>query len=177
MRRVTRHVSTMRKMKEWGLNVRRKNLIIGDSNLCRFPAFREQHLQIDCYPGANFRHAGAIISKATCTTQPEKIILAFGLNHRSQRLPPTSVKQLQAALRATKLRFPDARVMVPIINFSPSLPQQERFALQALNRYIFENCESIETIQRDKFSTGPDNVHWSKETARAILSHWCEALN
>ncbi|KAG7489039.1 hypothetical protein JOB18_003399 [Solea senegalensis] len=150
----------MRKKKEWGLNVRRKNLIIGDSNLCRFPAFREQHLQIDCYPGANFRHAGAIISKATCTTQPEKIILAFGFNHLT-----------------TKLRFPDARVMVPIINFSPSLPQQERFALQALNRYIFENCYSIETIQRDKFSTGPDNVRWSKETASAILSHWCEALN
>ncbi|KAG7456456.1 hypothetical protein JOB18_049457, partial [Solea senegalensis] len=142
-RRVTRHITTTRKMKDWSLSVRKKFLILGDSNLSRFPPFNEQNLQVDSFPGGNFRHAGAILSTATCITPPERIILAFGINHRSQKTHSTSVKQLQAALRAAKLRFPNARVMIPTISYSPALPQLERFRLQGLNRFIVEQCDSI----------------------------------
>ncbi|KAG7455650.1 hypothetical protein JOB18_025238, partial [Solea senegalensis] len=155
-RRATRHISTLRKMKDWHVTVRNKILIVGDSNVCRFPPFLDQHLQVDSYPGANFRHAAALLSRAIAITPPEMIVLAFGLNHRSQRAHQTSVKQLQAALRAAKLRFPHARVLVPAINFSPALPQQEKFSLLALNRHIQEHCDFIPPLPREKFSTETD---------------------
>ncbi|KAG7460444.1 hypothetical protein JOB18_016738 [Solea senegalensis] len=176
-RRATRHISTLRKMKDWHVTVRNKILIMGDSNVCRFPPFLDQHLQVDSYPGANFRHAAALLSRAIAITPPEIIVLAFGLNRRSQRAHQTSVKQLQAALRAAKLRFPHARVLVPAINFSPALPQQEKFSLLALNRHIQEHCDFIPPLPREKFSTEADQVHWSRETAAAMLDHWCEHLN
>ncbi|KAG7490778.1 hypothetical protein JOB18_042220 [Solea senegalensis] len=176
-RKATRHISTLRKMKDWHITVRKKVLIVGDSNVCRFPPFLDQRLQVDSYPGANFRHAAALMSKAIAITPPELIVLAFGVNHRSQRAHSTSVKQLQAALRATKLRFPLARVLVPAINFSPALPQHENFSLLALNRHIQEHCDSIPPLPREKFSTESDQIHWSRETAAAMFDHWCGHLN
>ncbi|KAG7520839.1 hypothetical protein JOB18_036920 [Solea senegalensis] len=176
-RKATRHISTLRKMKDWHITVRKKVLIVGDSNVCRFPPFLDQRLQVDSYPGANFRHAAALMSKAITITPPELIVLAFGVNHRSQRAHSTSVKQLQAALRATKLRFPLARVLVPAINFSPALPQHEKFSLLALNRHIQEHCDSIPPLPREKFSTESDQIHWSRETAAAMFDHWCGHLN
>ncbi|XP_055017975.1 kinesin heavy chain-like [Boleophthalmus pectinirostris] len=71
-------------MVDWALTVKRF-LIIGDSNLSRILSHDVEDLQIDSFPGANFRHAQAILDKCIAFTKVEKLVLAFGLNCRGQK--------------------------------------------------------------------------------------------
>ena len=176
-RRPTKHLNTVKKIQDWGLSVGKKWLIMGDSNLARLPPFTIHDLQIDSYPGATFRHAEAIIKKATSSTVVEKVILAFGLNNRSNKVKQTSVKQLQAAVRAAKLKFPRAAIWIPVINYSHFLPHHEQQQLIHLNDYIRQNLKHIPKLPNVSFWTESDNVHWTKSTAGHMLQHWCEQVN
>ncbi|KAK2879316.1 hypothetical protein Q8A73_006229, partial [Channa argus] len=69
----TRHINTDRKLVDWSLRVMKKWIIVGDSNLSRIPMHPISDLQIDSYPGANFRHAEAILAKATSQVMVEKV--------------------------------------------------------------------------------------------------------
>ena len=175
--RVTRHPNTERKMIDWGLTVTKKWLIVGDSNLSRFPAFSVPDLQIESYPGANFRHAQALMKKATSHVAVEKLVLSFGLNSRGQKAKETAVKQLQAALKAAKDKFPHAQIWIPEINFSSRLCRDEQATLKLLNNHILKNMPYLPALDYNHFQTEVDNVHWTKETARAMLKHWYECLN
>lgn len=173
-RRPTRHINTGRKMVDWSLCVSKKWLIIGDSNVSKFPPFTVPDLQIDSFPGATFRHAEAIIAKATLSTTVEKVIMSFGINNRSQQIGNTTIKQMQGALRTAKSRFPLAEIWVPEINFSGALPLKEQKQLILLNAHIIKNIKHIPALPRADFMTDPDNVHWTKDTAADILKHWCK---
>ena len=70
------------------------------------PPVKEADLQIEAFPGATFRHAEAIKAKTTLSTKVCKIILAFGLNNRTQKVEETTIKQLQKATKMAKLAFP-----------------------------------------------------------------------
>ncbi len=56
-----RHINTDRKQMDWSLNLKKKYIIIGDSNVSRIPAFNIPDLQIDSFPGAKFQHAGNLV--------------------------------------------------------------------------------------------------------------------
>ena len=174
---VTRHMSTDRKLMDWELTVSKKWLILGDSNLSRIPPFSNPDLQIESYPGANFRHAQAIIAKATCKTVVEKVILAFGLNCRGQKAKNTSVKQMQSALRSAKLQFPFSEIWIPLINFSTALPGSELSCLRTLNEHIHKNMPYLSKLEDKLFFTEKDHIHWTKATAEAMLVHWSTILN
>ena len=176
-RRPTRHLNTLRKLKDWSLCVRKKFLIIGDSNVARFPPFQNQDLQVDSYPGATFRHAEALLLKAVSQTEVETIILSFGINSRGQKTRATTVRQLQGAVRAAKNRFPGATVLVPVINFTMSLPQREKLNLHILNSYIAKNCNYISHLPSREFGTEPDRIHWTHQTAARMLDHWLSQVN
>lgn len=175
--RPTRHICTMRKMADWWLTVSRRWLIIGDSNLSRIPSFKNSNLQIDSFPGATFRHGEQIISKATVSTPVNRLILSFGINHRSQATLITPIKELQGILRAARSKFPSADIWVPEINFSPNLPLQEKQQLASLNQHIVKNVNYLPALLPEEFNTMPDNVHWTSETAVTMLQHWCQCLN
>lgn len=175
--RVRRHVKTGRKMVEWGLSVSKKWLILGDSNLSRIPGFSIPDLQIESYPGANFRHAQAIMEKAIIHTQVEKVVLSFGLNCRGQKAKETSIRQMQAALRTAKKQFPYSELWIPVINFSTSLPRKEQLTLGQLNTHIRKYVPYIPQLNEDQFHTEQDNVHWTTETAKSMLLHWAAWLN
>ena len=175
--KTTRHINTTRKIVDWGLFVKKKYLIIGDSNLDRFPPFQIQDLQVDSYPGATFNHAEAILKKAVCTAQVDTVILSFGLNNRKQNTRATTVKQLQAAVRTARSRFPGATILIPVINFSSNLPTKDRENLEILNHYIVKNCNFIPELPDDVFETEVDNIHWTRPTAAKILDHWVKQLN
>lgn len=176
--RPVRHLSTTKKMVEWGLTVRKKWVILGDSNLARIPEYQIENLQIDSYPGGTFRHAEAILSKAHVTTEVEKIILAFGINHKAQKAKETSIKQLQHAVKRAQEQFPRARVWIPVINFSRTLKREEQGALEALNRYIRgKNINCISPLPNAQFSVTADRIHWTTATAKAMLDHWANELN
>ncbi|CAJ1082727.1 hypothetical protein D5F01_LYC25055 [Xyrichtys novacula] len=172
-----RHINTDKKMTDWSLTVTKKWLFIGDSNLARMPMHSIPDLQIDSYPGANFRHAQGILSNATSEVTVEKVLLSFGLNARAQKVKETSIKQLQAAVRLAKNKFPYAEIWIPKINYSSFLPTQEKLNLQLLNAYIFRNMPYIESLERDKFLTEVDHIHWTRTTAKSMFDHWVSHLN
>lgn len=175
--RVTRHINTDRKMIDWDLAVEKKWLIIGDSNLARFPTYTISDLQIESYPGANFRHAQALMVKSTSNVVVEKIVLSFGINCREQRAKETSVKQMQAAVKAAKKHFPSAEIWIPVINYSPHLPSGERTSLHMLNAHILKNMPFIPALRSTEFHTEKDRIHWTRDTAKRILDHWVSFLN
>ena len=84
--RPTRHPSTGKKCREWRLQPREPLLIIGDSNVLRFAEYSVPGLQIDGYPGACFRHASGVLAKTTINTQVRKLVLAFGINERGNKI-------------------------------------------------------------------------------------------
>ena len=176
---VTRHMSTTNKMVDWYLEVYRKWLILGDSNLSKCPRFSLPHLQIDSFPGATFRHAESFIKRAR--TQPglevEKVILSFGINSRGNKPKETTIKNLQAAVRAVKNTFPYAQYWIALINFSPHLDQVEQQNLLTLNGHIRKNMSFIPPLPDHLFITESDHVHWTPETAKTMLNHWIDVLN
>lgn len=171
-----RHINTPRKMMEWKLTVRKKWLIVGDSNLSRIPPFKIPDLQIESYPGATFRHMEAVISKITASTEVEHVILALGINSRLQNAKDTAIKQMQGALRAAKEKFPLAQIWVPELNFSGMLPTREQTQLTILNSHITANLRHIPALARYEFHTESDNIHWTLDTARRMLQHWLQHL-
>lgn len=173
----TKHIHTDRKMVEWNITVTKKWLFIGDSNLARLPHHDIEDLQIDSYPGANFRHMASIFSDAITPVTVEKVLISCGLNCRGQKIKETAVKQLQTAIRMAKRRFPYAEIWVPIINYSTNLPNSEQRDMIQLNTHIFKNLPHVIQLTEDMFHTERDNVHWTKETAQAMLDHWVSELN
>ncbi|KAM3620333.1 uncharacterized protein V6R79_021697 [Siganus canaliculatus] len=176
-RRPTRHLNTSKKLKEWSLCIRKKVLILGDSNLSKVPPFNVPDLQVDSYPGATFHHAEALLRKAICTADPETIVLSLGLNNRRQKTRETTIKQLQATMRVAKHRFPDCSIRVPLINFSSALPQQERLNLQILNNHIMKHYDYIPQLPNRDFHTEPDRTHWTHHTASKMFTHWLNQVN
>ena len=175
--RAKKHVNSERKLIDWDLTVQKKWLIIGDSNLSRIPGYDIPDLQIDSYPGANFRHAEALIRKATSRVTVERVVLSFGLNHRNQKARETSIRQLQGAVWPARRKFPYADIWVPIMNFSPALSKIEKQTLITLNDHIEKNMPGLSALEDGDFHTEKDNVHWTKRTARAMLQHWATLLN
>lgn len=174
---VKRHIHTERKMIDWGLSVRKKWVFLGDSNLARFPAHVLPDLQIDSFPGANFRHAQALVRKATIHSNVEKVVLAFGLNNRNQGAKETAIKQMLGAVRAAKNRFPYSEIWIPLINFSSGLSGEEIQTLKTMNAYISRNLPFIPKLSENDFMTERDDIHWTRTTARAMFRHWVSFLN
>ncbi|ONI45081.1 hypothetical protein AN641_04890 [Candidatus Epulonipiscioides gigas] len=175
--KVKRHINTDKKMLEWGLSVGKKWLIIGDSNISRIGTHSIPDLQIESYPGANFRHASSIIAKATSHLTVEKVVLSFGLNCRGQKARETSIRQMQAAIRTAKKKFPYSELWIPVINYSTLLTAAEQITLQTINAHITRNLPFIPMLPHTEFKTEKDHLHWTKETARAMLNHWISYLN
>lgn len=164
-------------MIDWGLSVRKKWLFLGDSNLSKIPPHAIDGLQIDCFPGANFRHISQVMSKATVHVTVEKVLLSFGINSRTSKPKETSIKQVQTALRIAKQQFPYSEIRIPLINFSPNLPAIERENLTQLNAHIKKNMPSMPALDDKLFNTTHDNIHWTKETAQAMFDYWTTYLN
>lgn len=174
--KVNRHIQTNRKLTDWGLAIRKKWVIIGDSNLSRIPPFQIPDLQLDSYPGATFLHAETLLKGATISVSVEKMVLSFGINHRDQKAQETAIKQLQGAVRAVKKRLPHTEIWIPEINFPNTLSAPQKDTLLELNRYIRTHTGCIPALPGDEYGV-VDGTHWTKDTARAMLQHWAQFLN
>lgn len=177
--RVFRHPNTQRKLTDWNLVVRKKFLIIGDSNLCSLPDFFNKDLQVESFPGGHFRHGQALMEKTIAPqgVVVEKVVLSFGINSRGNKSKETTVKNVQGAIRSTKRKFPYSEIWIPLVNFSQALPAEERENLEVLNDHIERNMPFIPLLPEDKFQTEADDVHWTSETGCAMFDHWMAILN
>lgn len=177
--RVYRHPITQRKLTDWCLDVEKKWLIIGDSNLTSFPEFFNKDVQVESFPGAHFRHAQALMEK-TVPRQDlvvEKIILSFGINGRANKSKETTIRSVQGALRSAKRQFPYADVLIPLVNFSTELPQDEQDNLKILNEHVERNMAHIPLLPKREFHTQADDIHWTTETGTAMFNFWMGFLN
>ena len=175
--RVIRHQRTRRKTKDWKLHVTERTLILGDSNLSRIGHHDYQDLQIDSFPGGTFLSVKHFMQTATYDIEPDTVILAFGINSRRNDPKATTIKQMQQAQREVRRVFPKAVIIVPMINYSNTLPKDEQTSLKLLNTHIASNCTTMELLPYSQFDTESDGVHWTRPTARAMLQHWAEVLN
>lgn len=146
------------------LEIREKTVIIGDSNLSNIPEFAYTDIQIDGFPGSHFRHGQALIKKAD---KPpfvvEKVVLSFGIKSRTNKLRETTVKTVQAAVRATKRKFLLAEIWIPLINFSGNIPMEQRETLEVLKKYIKKNMPYIPLL--------PD-IYFAKIATLLLTRRW-----
>ena len=176
-RRPTKHGNTgQRSKKEWVLCAGKQHLIVGDSNISRLPPFQRSDLQVDSFPGATFHHAEAIFRRSKRNRCVKTLILSFGLYNRHQKTRETTLKQLKGAVRAAAAKFPDAHILIPEVNVSPSLPLQQRLNLRVLNDFIKNHCEFIPHLPNSDFETESGGVRWSSLTASRMLDHWLHQL-
>lgn len=76
----TQHEHYGEKYKNWHLQPKR-TIIIKDSNRSKLPEIKDNRIQVDCYPEAQFTHAIHIIKNKTPTSGGTLIIiLSFGIN-------------------------------------------------------------------------------------------------
>ena len=164
----------------WTLHPERKIVILGDSNLCRIPAHTREDVQIECYPGMKLGHAGQVLAKTNRTQEVSHCIISAGINNRDQDKPLTGIKELRIALLRARETFPTASIHVPLINYSERLPTKQKLNLRALNKEI-EKGNHIPKLEERDFKIDPkDNkfhIHWSMETAQAMLENWLRSLN
>ena len=175
--RPSKHVQTTRKNQDWSLNLKRKYVIIGDSNVGRISTFNHADLQIDCFPGAKFQHAGNLMEKATIAMEPELLIFSLGINNRAQRCIELTIKEIHRTYRMARSRLPHTALYFPLINFSEKLPLEEQVHLEKINKYIRDTLVSIEELPKEEFVVEEDGIHWTAGTAKAMLNHWIDRLN
>lgn len=172
----TRHINTTRKMTEWNLQVKKKIIIIGDSNLAKISSFTNTNLQIESYPGATFRNMEAVCQKAPTSPEVEHLIISCGINSRSVSAKDTAIKQLQGAIRIAKQTFPVAQIWIPVVNYCRKLPQKDQTQLDILNSHIIANTNHFPPLSLTNFKTEADNIHWTNETANKMLDSWLTHL-
>lgn len=171
------HGRTNRKTRDWSLNIESPLLILGDSNVARITKHSIPDLQIDSFPGGTFLNVKHFLQTATHEVQPNVIILAFGINSRRNDFKATTMKQIQTAHRELRRLYPQAHVVVPLVNYSDRLPEAEKLALEEMNNYILRSCLFIDLLPGKYFSTVEDDIHWTEYTANMMVQHWCEQLN
>lgn len=133
-----KHISTDRKLKHWLLQIKQTRLIIGDSNVSKFPPTSIPDLQIDSFPGATFRHIHGILQKLDPQPEVQTVIFSVGINNRKQR-PLTAIKETQRLYSLSQQIFPNAIILFPLLNFSRTLSYKEQEMLQELNKHLKQN--------------------------------------
>lgn len=172
-----KHIKTDKKHIDWSLNLKKRCVIIGDSNVARIPSFDIVELQVDSFPGAKFQHAGYLVEKATIAMEPEVLMLSFGINNRTQRCISTTEKEILRTYKTARARLPHTEIIVPLINFSQTLPEEEKAHLTAMNKYIRDNLHHVSALPSRDFRVENDMIHWTAGTARALLEHWMYFLD
>ncbi|XP_073669419.1 uncharacterized protein [Paramisgurnus dabryanus] len=174
-----RHRRTNRKIFDWEISINKKVVIMGDSNLSRVPFFTHADVQIDSFPGATFYHINGVLEKLSPQLFTEVVVLSVGLNNcLARQETTTSCKQLQQLLRTCRLKFPNAQVFVPLINFADALEKDVQLLIGKLNVFIEKKCQFLPDLNKLLFCTEPrDLIHWTPKTATNILEFWLDQLN
>ena len=167
----------------WSLpNITKDTLVIGDSNLCNITHAQTDNIQIESFPGAQFRQIKYIIDNYSHLGTPKNIILSVGINNRSSKPSNTSIPEMKNVISSISKNFPNSKIYFPLINYSNNLPGSEISNLDKINQAIksLSNVTVIDKLISGKFYTNPSdrtNIHWSTNTANSLLSNWLSHLN
>lgn len=166
-----------KKIQTWNIHSHKNVHILGDSNVGRIPPYANSNIQIDSYPGATYYYFSKILEKTPVQPGVEWVVLSVGLNNKDLEPYKTSIKQMQQMHKHSLRVFPNAKVYIPIIQFSDYLTSTQQTNLTILNTYVREHFHYIAGIPQHTFFTANDNIHWTQETARNMYRQWCRVLN
>lgn len=76
-----RQVGALNKTNRWSLDLSKRFVILGDSNVARFLEFNNPDLQVDSFHGAKWRHLTHLFERAPVMEHVECIILSLGIDH------------------------------------------------------------------------------------------------
>lgn len=96
----------------------------------------------------------------------------MGIHNRTQDPPEESVSDLRKLLKIIKTKFRNAKVWVPVINFSKTLARKQQETLCTINQFIVENCFS-----KRHFSVEKDKILWSSTTAQCLFDQWSKVFS
>ena len=179
------HPYTNRKATIWSLPIRQPVIIMGDSNIARIPKFRLDGIQADSFPGATLRHLTAILLRLTSPRPDIKLIIfSIGINNcLREQTALTIIKDTRRLIRLARQKFPQARIAIPLLTVSIRLSACQLRCVKAFNSFIRDHIEDVDSrsgylnqLSLLKFQTTHDNIHWTPETARAMLQDWLTQL-
>ena len=159
---------------------------MGDSNIARIPKFKLSGIQADSYPGATLRHLTAILLRLTSPRPDTKLILfSIGINNcLREQTALTITKDTRRLIRVARERFPQARIVVPLLTVSIRLSIAQLRCVKAFNTFVREGIEYVDSrsgylnqLSLLKFQTTHDNIHWTPETARLMIKDWLTQLD
>jgi len=166
-----------------------KTLIVGDSNLARIDQISNQAhpIELHSFPGLKFFSLHTLFTEVKEPQDSVKtLILSVGINGRDTKIHNNQTN-LQRVISSAKKAYPNAQIYIPQINFSDKFQQKQKNNLKAINSTLmefaglasyFEYFGTIPTLTHNQFHTATDDiVHWTPNTANAIVSHWLNYLN
>lgn len=165
--------TTHTELAKWYLLPRRPMLIQGDGNITKLPPITDFRVQVNSYPGAKISHATYLLKNKTATTaQVTTVILSFGFEDRHTSNPSLIIKPIGALLNAARNTFPNAKIYIPLINYSSNLPPQTQKNIAQINEVIKSRNSFIPRLEKNNFVTLPDNVRWTDNTGMNMWRHW-----
>ena len=181
-------------------NITSRVAILGDSNINRVTTVssRMNSVELHAFPGAKLMHLRKMLEVSKYTQgKSQEIILSFGINNRDDDLTE-NLEQLKSVFEAAAKVFPNAKIYILQINSSPNLTEQQKDCLSKINvalskvsdlweqksRQLTVNLKRFKTLtkipRRDFKIDARDtrfSIHWTTETANAIVSRWLGSLN
>ncbi len=163
-------------------------VILGDSNVSRITKLSPstnpvKSVEYHSYSGARFTHFQnqTILKTKKPQTSPSKVILSIGINSRDNKRS-TNADQIKKTISSATKYFPNSQIYIPLINYSPNLPNDQQQTLDYINQCLqdsvgkFPNYNTIPKLP-SSFQTGIDLIHWTQNTANAMVKHWVCHLN
>lgn len=160
---------------EWNLEVITSVVVVGDSNLARIPSFENADIQVDSFPRSACHHLHESLKKFKPVKEVREVVLSVGLNN--SLLLATTDKQLVLLVNMAKQTFPNAKIRVPVINYSDRLDADQKHLLESINNTIIKKYDFLNDINKLHFQVTQDNVHWTPSTAKMIFEAWTDQLN
>lgn len=179
--------------------IKSRVVVIGDSNINRATNVETEvrSIEFHSFPGAKLKHFQNLLSPSLSPQDtPKAVILSIGMNNRTGRRPNFE-PELKSVIQNASKFFPNASIHIPLINIPPELAPHQQTNLNEFNRLLLALSKQLTTFgtlpkELQTFKTLPKlpqkdfkidprdtayKVHWSEETANAILSHWTSNLN
>jgi len=179
-------VTVHRERSRWRLpQLKSQMVVLGDSNLSRanYLETKVRSIELHSFPGANIRHFENLLNPSLHPQNtPKEVVLSIGINNRTNR---ASEQQLKNMINNASKTFPNASIHIPLINIPPEIPAFQQTNITHLNNLIQslshnQPFQTIPKLPEENFNIDPRDshkIHWSTETANAIITHWTSHLN
>lgn len=165
-----------------------KGVILGDSNIKIATKLETKAISIEChsFPGAKVCHFGKMFCGTLPQMNPSSVVISVGINNRENQAT-TNRQQLRQLVDGASKAYPNATIHIPQVNIPSKLPQSQQETLRKFNSTLqeletkFPKFHTVPQLPQNKFKIDPRDtrygIHWTTETANAMMSHWSSHLN